>query len=100
MLKNRFAAGPQAVLTGRNTSAWQYEGEHAAFIIRAHASLEVTTLLLISSSGLAFEIETGAELVTARVQLDDDFPRVEKPDFTFHFFDRMYDLPTPTVQGV
>ena len=64
-----LVTGQEAVLTGRQSSVWQYQGDGAAFNVCAQASLEINTLSLVASSGLAFRIDAGAALVTAAVRL-------------------------------
>ena len=65
-----LVTGQEAFLTGSDSSVWQYQGaDGAAFIIGAQATLVVNHLSLMASSGLAFRIDAGAELVTAAVRL-------------------------------
>merc|ERR1711969_39079 len=61
--------GQDATLTGGSSTLWTFQGEGAAFIIGAQASLDLRTMSVAASSGLAFQIDAGASLLTTAVQL-------------------------------
>ena len=49
--------------------AWAYHGDGAAFVVGAEARLEMRSVVVSATSGLAFQISTGANVITHAVQL-------------------------------
>ena len=61
--------GQGATLTGGLSTVWTFRGEGAAFSVGAQASLEIHSMAVAATSGLAFRIDAGAGLSTSLVQL-------------------------------
>ena len=61
--------GQGATLTGGLSTVWTFRGEGAAFSVGAQASLEIHSMAVAATSGLAFRIDAGAGLSTSTVQL-------------------------------
>jgi hypothetical protein len=61
--------GQGATLTGGVSIVWSFRGEGAAFSVGAQASLDIRSMAVAATSGLAFRIDAGAALVTSAVEL-------------------------------
>eukprot|EP01046_Picozoa_sp_COSAG06_P002765 COSAG06_NODE_101_length_24097_cov_15.305150_4_plen_1590_part_00 len=61
--------GQGATLTGGVSIVWSFRGEGAAFSVGAQASLDIRSMAVAATSGLAFRIDAGAALVTSAIEL-------------------------------